>query len=172
MTDVVPPAAPPLDLPHYGIGPVGAVLRFIQKYATFSGRASRSEYWWIVAAFGIVSVPLSIINAAAAAASATIDESRAGPPGLLTTAVTVIAVIAALVLITPTVAVTVRRLHDANLSGWVYLLNLVPVLGALMLAAIALRPSNPLGSRFDAAGPGAAARNSGNSAGRTAAPAP
>ena len=37
---------PPLDLPHYGIGFVDAVKRGFKKYATFTGRASRSEYWW------------------------------------------------------------------------------------------------------------------------------
>src|SRR5215207_11740727 len=39
-------ASPPLDLPHYGIGFVDAVKRGFRKYATFKGRASRSEYWW------------------------------------------------------------------------------------------------------------------------------
>ena len=35
----------PLDWPHYGIGFGGAVKRAFRKYATFSGRASLSEYW-------------------------------------------------------------------------------------------------------------------------------
>ena len=39
---------PPLELPHYGIGFVDAVKRAFKKYATFTGRASRSEYWWWV----------------------------------------------------------------------------------------------------------------------------
>jgi hypothetical protein len=43
-TGQAPP--PPLDLPHYGIGFVDAVKRGFKKYATFKGRASRSEYWW------------------------------------------------------------------------------------------------------------------------------
>lgn len=36
----------PMNRPHYGVGPFGAVGRYFGKYATFSGRASRSEYWW------------------------------------------------------------------------------------------------------------------------------
>ena len=39
-------APPSLDLPYYGIGFVDAVKRGFKKYATFTGRASRSEYWW------------------------------------------------------------------------------------------------------------------------------
>jgi hypothetical protein len=40
------PAAPPLELPHYGIGFIDAIKRGFKKYASFAGRASRSEYWW------------------------------------------------------------------------------------------------------------------------------
>ena len=40
------PSPPALDMPHYGIGFIDAIKRGFKKYATFSGRASRSEYWW------------------------------------------------------------------------------------------------------------------------------
>jgi hypothetical protein len=40
------PAPPSLDLPDYGIGFVDAVKRGFKKYATFTRRAGRSEYWW------------------------------------------------------------------------------------------------------------------------------
>ena len=49
---------PPLDWPHYGIGFLPAVKRAFQKYATFSGRASRSEFWWWVLANAIVGTVL------------------------------------------------------------------------------------------------------------------
>jgi hypothetical protein len=39
-------SSPPLAWPRYGIGFVDAIKRAYKKYATFSGRASRSEYWW------------------------------------------------------------------------------------------------------------------------------
>ena len=45
---------PPLDWPHYGIRFLPAVRRVFDKYATFNGRASRSEYWWWVLANTIV----------------------------------------------------------------------------------------------------------------------
>ena len=150
MTDESVPAAPPLDQPHYDIGLVGAVTRFFQKYATFSGRASRSEYWFVVAAFGVFSVPLSILNVIAVSAGVTLDAS-----GPLFSVVVGVGALVALAILVPHAALTVRRLHDANLSGFLYLLNLVPYLGSLMLAVIAIRPPNPLGARFDAVQPGA-----------------
>jgi hypothetical protein len=45
-SDAAPPASPSLDQPHYGISFGGAIARGFKKYATFAGRASRSEYWW------------------------------------------------------------------------------------------------------------------------------
>ena len=41
-----PSLPPPIDMPHHGIGFIDAIKRGFKKYATFSGRASRSEYWW------------------------------------------------------------------------------------------------------------------------------
>jgi len=40
------PSPTALDMPYYGIGFIDAIKRGFRKYATFSGRASRSEYWW------------------------------------------------------------------------------------------------------------------------------
>lgn len=48
----------PLDQPHYGIGPAGMV-RFLRKYATFRGRASRSEFWWGQLTLFIISTVLT-----------------------------------------------------------------------------------------------------------------
>ena len=48
-------AVPPLELPYYGAPPVEAVKRVFQKYAVFSGRASRSEYWWWALASAVAS---------------------------------------------------------------------------------------------------------------------
>jgi uncharacterized membrane protein YhaH (DUF805 family) len=150
MTDASVISVPPLDQPHYGIGVVAAVKRLFQKYATFSGRASRSEYWCVVLAFGAFSVPFSILNAIAVSAGVTMDSSGISQPGPFSTVMLVFGLIVVLATIVPHMALTVRRLHDANLSGLLYLLNLVPYLGSLLLAAIAARPSNPQGARFDA----------------------
>ncbi len=54
------PSPPALDMPHYGIGFIDAIKRGFKKYATFSGRAGRSEYWWWALFTFIVSVVLLV----------------------------------------------------------------------------------------------------------------
>ena len=49
----------------------------------------------------------------------------------------------------PSMALAVRRLHDANLSGWFYLLSLIPFVGGLVILVLTLLPSKPEGARFD-----------------------
>ncbi|WP_016995948.1 DUF805 domain-containing protein [Kocuria atrinae] len=51
--------------------------------------------------------------------------------------------------IIPSIALAVRRLHDANMSGFLYLLILIPFLGSLILLVFFVLPSNPAGARFD-----------------------
>ena len=69
---------PPLDWPHYGIGFVPAVKRGFQKYATFTGRASRSEFWWWALANAIVGTVLYSLMFVLAFAGRPPTASRAG----------------------------------------------------------------------------------------------
>src|SRR3712207_7305441 len=55
-----PMLQPPLDWPHYGVGFRDAIVRGFKKYATFAGRASRSEYWWWTLFTTIVFIALSV----------------------------------------------------------------------------------------------------------------
>lgn len=71
------------------------------NYATFSGRASRSEFWW----FYLFTVLGSTITCG----------------------------IASVVFIIPSLAVSVRRLHDIGKSGWLYLLAFIPLLNLLLI---------------------------------------
>lgn len=52
--------------------------------------------------------------------------------------------------ILPGIAVSVRRFHDGGYSGWLYLLNLIPSLGGVIVFVFMLLPSNREGARFDA----------------------
>ena len=140
---------PPVSLsqPCYGATFPVAVKRFWQKYATFSGRASRSEYWWWSLVSGIVgAVVISIYIPSLLAA-------RAGGSGLQLNAGTVVVLGVGLVwflaTVVPTLALLWRRLHDANLSGWLTLLGLVPTVGWLFILIFTLLPSNRAGARFD-----------------------
>ena len=141
---------PPLWAPYYGAPFPAAVKRFFKKYATFSGRASRSEYWWWTLVSVAVSIILNIIMGAGSAATTTASSLGSTPaPGPGAILGTILVAIWALATIVPSLALSVRRLHDGNFSGWLLLLGLVPFLGAIALLVFMILPSNPAGQRFD-----------------------
>ena len=92
----------------------------VDKYATFSGRATRSEYWYSVL-FGHL-LALLIISIG------TIVES----PELII----VLSSVLTLALLIPGLAVCVRRLHDTGRSGWWYLLVFIPYIGGIAMLVI------------------------------------
>ncbi|WP_284974135.1 DUF805 domain-containing protein [Arthrobacter sp. efr-133-TYG-104] len=140
---------PPLWAPYYG-APIGAaVKRFFKKYTAFTGRASRSEYWWWTLVSFIVSTVLNILASVIGAAGATVSDSGATVPGAGAIPFYILLAIWGLATIIPSLALLVRRLHDGNFSGWLALLVLVPFLGALAVLVLSLLPSNPAGQRFD-----------------------
>ncbi|MFD1241589.1 DUF805 domain-containing protein [Arthrobacter ulcerisalmonis] len=139
---------PPLWAPNYGAPFPVAVRRFFKKYATVSGRASRSEYWW----WALVAIAISIVLNIIINAGTTVSLTSVGAvPSYGPVAVVgfVLAAVWGLATIVPSIALTVRRLHDPNLSGFLVLLNLIPVLGNLAVLILTILPSNPAGQRFD-----------------------
>lgn len=91
----------------------------MQKYADFSGRARRSEYWFWVLFYVIVQAIASIIDNI-------LGTRNSSGTGLVTT-------IASLALLVPWLAVSARRLHDTGRSGWWTLLWIIPVVGWIIL---------------------------------------
>ena len=83
-----------------------AVKQVLRKYADFSGRATRAEYWWWVLATFIVGMALGSIDAFI---YSIIDQEWASTP---------FATIFHLAILLPNLAVTARRLHDIGKSGW------------------------------------------------------
>ncbi len=57
-------AEPPINMPWYGIDFVNAIKRFFTKYATFSGRASRGEFWWVMLFLFLVSFVFNMLTRA------------------------------------------------------------------------------------------------------------
>ena len=107
------------------------------KYATFEGRARRQEYWYYVLFYDLAIVALAIID------RITGTFSKEAGIGLLSG-------LFVLATIVPTIAVTVRRLHDTDRSGWWVLLELVPIIGGLVLLVFTLLDSQPGANRFGA----------------------
>jgi uncharacterized membrane protein YhaH (DUF805 family) len=139
----------PLSAPYYG-APLGAAFtRFWRKYATFSGRASRAEYWWWVL-IGVIVVAIFFVIG-------TLAGGIYGPPtasgspsfgpgyGIYIT----LSAIWGLATIVPGLALTWRRLHDTNRSGGFYFIALIPFVGGIILLVFLLLPANPAGVRFD-----------------------
>lgn len=93
--------AVPLDMPYYGCPPIEAVKRFFLKYVKFSGRASRSEYWWVQLFLLIAYFLIFFLDGL-------LFRKSAGFVNL----------IFELALFIPSISIAVRRLHDSNKSGW------------------------------------------------------
>lgn len=100
-------------------------INVLKKYATFSGRATRSEYWYFVLIYSIIYTILMCIDLAVGTFSQELMD-KGTFLGFLSTAYS-------LVLFLPSLAVTVRRLHDINKSGWWVLFILVPIIGFILL---------------------------------------
>ena len=91
--------------------PLDWAVRPFRRYAVFSGRAPRAEYWWFYLATIIVQIPLTVI------------DSMLGSWSPFSS-------IFSLATLFPSLAVTVRRLHDINRSGW-WLLGLIAAFGPI-----------------------------------------
>jgi uncharacterized membrane protein YhaH (DUF805 family) len=114
---------------------MGWYLEALKKYAVFGGRSRRKEYWYFVLFSLVVSLVLSAIDALLGTFSSSTNV------GLLSG-------IYGLAIIIPSIAVSVRRLHDIDRTGWWVLISLVPVIGAIVLLVFAVLNGTPGENRF------------------------
>ena len=87
----------------------------LENYCNFSGRASRSEYWWFVLFTVILNIAIGIIFCW--------SENT----------LNIVSGLVGLALLRPGLGLCVRRLHDIGKSGWWLLIALIPVVGSLLL---------------------------------------
>jgi uncharacterized membrane protein YhaH (DUF805 family) len=113
-----------------------AIRSVFSKYAVFTGRASRSEFWWFALLQVLVTVAVAIVGTAI-----TGDGSNR-------VAAATLQLVAVLGLVLPSLAVLVRRLHDGNYSGWYALLLLIPIIGGVFVLIYTLLPSTPIGADY------------------------
>lgn len=100
------------------VGFLEAVKLFFTHYTDFNGRSRRSEYWWVVLFNAIVDTLIGAI----------------APE---------ITWIWSLVILVPTLALVVRRLHDVGKRGWFYLWILLPLVGSILVLIQLLKDSAP-----------------------------
>ena len=100
----------------------------VEKYCTFSGRATRSEFWW----FQLFTFLAEFISVGICALIAESLDSE----GII-----IIPILIYVLLLIPNFSVIVRRLHDVGKSGWFLLIGLIPYIGAFILLIKYLTPS-------------------------------
>ena len=117
-----------------------AIKSFWSNYATFKGRARRSEYWYIqlflvLTNLAVAAIDLVLMNG-------DVDRFVANGGG------GIVGLVWILVTIVPALAVLVRRLHDTGKSGWWILIGLVPFVGTIVLFVFSVLDSNAGANRY------------------------
>lgn len=110
-------------------------LKVLRNYAVFSGRARRKEYWMFVLfniIFAIVAMILDRILGLA------IGGIGYGPIYLIYILATII----------PSLAVSVRRLHDIGKSGWWIFINLIPFVGFIWFLILLIKEGTPAANEY------------------------
>ena len=141
-TDSAPPPAPtgwsqpaPQAVQASGermrMGFIGAIQTCLRKYADFSGRASRSEYFWFLLFYYIIALPAAIL----------LSEEQ-------TNALTLLSAVAVLAFSLPMYAVGARRLHDTGLSGWWQLLHVFSLIGSIIILILTVRKGEPGSNKY------------------------
>lgn len=129
-----------------------SISSVFSKYATFSGRASRSEYWYFVLFNFIISCVISAIACAQIPFDTIVMNNPTGfylsvwqaMPAWASTVMSLYS----LAVILPSLAVAVRRLHDTGRGGgWIFI-NLVPFIGCIWFLILTVLPSQYGDNRF------------------------
>lgn len=112
-------------------------IHVLKKYAVFTGRARRREYWF----FALINILIVFILAFIDNATGTLSAERG--IGLLSG-------LYSLVVFLPGLGVSIRRLHDSNRSGWWMLISFIPLIGFIVLLVFMLLGSTPGNNQYGA----------------------
>ena len=119
--------------PRMGLGT--AIATCFRKYVDFTGRARRKEYWYWHLFYWLVIVGLVLLD---------VIMVRVGAPPVFT----FVAVLAILVFFLPTLAGTVRRLHDTDHSGWMIFISWIPIVGPIIFIVFMCKRGTEGPNRF------------------------
>jgi uncharacterized membrane protein YhaH (DUF805 family) len=138
MTDVPPPpppanygggGAPKPALPNPLVSYWKQVV--LERYAQFTGRSRRAEFWWYALAGLIIGVVFNILAQVSSIFS-------------------ILYLIYGLAVLIPGIAVAIRRLHDTDKSGWWLLIGLIPIAGAIVLIVFFATDGQPAPNKYGA----------------------
>jgi uncharacterized membrane protein YhaH (DUF805 family) len=111
----------------------------IRKYADFSGRARRKEYWYFILTNLLIYILLTITEPLYNTTTIKI---------LANWHIGIISSLYALLTFCPVLAVTARRLHDTNRSGWWQLVFFIPVVGIIIMLILTSEDGNPRENQY------------------------
>ena len=115
------------------------------KYATFTGRARRSEYWWFTGCYFVIQVIFNFASLGMLAGTMSGDISYNDPSYSI---FQTMSVIVGLGLFLPSLAVTVRRLHDIGKSGWNILWVAIPIVGVIVVLVWMCQDSDVVANKY------------------------
>lgn len=115
-----------------------AIASFFSKYATFGGRARRSEFWYAVLFATLVSAVIGLIWPSTTVVLNEMSFQQSSLPSNLWQ----------LAIFVPSIALSVRRLHDVGRKGTYYLFVLLPIVGWILLFIQFLKDSQPGANAF------------------------
>jgi uncharacterized membrane protein YhaH (DUF805 family) len=130
---------------------LGAIRSVFTKYATFTGRSSRSEFWWWILfewltrsflGFIYTMTMLAIIVPKSEALKDQAGASMQALLGAIFNPMYFVLLAWSLALLLPSLAVTVRRFHDIGRSGWFVLLTFIPVVGTILMILFLVEESD------------------------------
>ena len=116
-------------------------MAVLKKYADFSGRSRRMEYWMFMLINFLIYIAMMALMLAT-------GGGNAEEPGPIAMLVGLFIMLYGLAIFIPSLAVGVRRLHDSDKSGWLILVNLIPGIGGLIFLVLMVLPGTQGDNQF------------------------
>jgi uncharacterized membrane protein YhaH (DUF805 family) len=111
-----------------------------QRAADFSGRSRRKEYWYFQLFNSLIFFALAIL-------SASFDWLFFGE-GSKGGVLLFVIILYGIISFVPSLAITIRRLHDVGKSGWWYCIGFVPIVGSIILLVLTILDSEPFANQW------------------------
>lgn len=108
----------------------------LKRYADFSGRSRRKEYWMFLLGVVLVAIVVGIV------------EGVLGLSGMVGGLYGPLSILLILAVFIPSLAVQVRRFHDQDKSGWFVLIGFIPLIGGLIVLVFMCLPGTEGTNRF------------------------